>query len=341
MDGRADLRHQVEQRIRRGDERVRAARGPAPGARLRRGRAGRARRGRMHAARIRRHESAGAGEIDSEEEFIASPRPYPRIAQNSIEAREFAGEMESETAGACQLLPQVAALVDLEIRMARVIRDLPWRDRQLAHRDARQLQLHEIADPLDRPELRLRGKPCTQAVGRHVRAHREHEAGRVAQRRVGQRRDADAVARIAQLDLDRVLLEHRRQRPAQLGHQLREARAQVVVHVDRKRLRAPAGRRERAQVAGELQPVAEQRLRGASTQPLRVPGQREIAVHELQQQEIRDLRHAAAPPDSRAASASLRCVSSPWVIPLKSTAGRSRIFSLRGSSADEEVEIHR
>ena len=41
--------------------------------------------------------------------------------------------------------------------MARVIRDLPWRDRQLAHRDARQLQLHEIADPLDRPELRLRG----------------------------------------------------------------------------------------------------------------------------------------------------------------------------------------
>ena len=86
MDGRADLRHQVEQRIRRGDERVRAARGPAPGARLRRGRAGRARRGRMHAARIRRHESAGAGEIDSEEEFIASPRPYPRIAQNSIEA---------------------------------------------------------------------------------------------------------------------------------------------------------------------------------------------------------------------------------------------------------------
>ena len=29
------------------------------------------------------------------------------------------------------------------------------------------------------------------------------------------------------------------------------------------------------------------------------------------------------------------------VIPLKSTAGRSRIFSLRGSSADEEVEIHR
>ncbi|ABA52807.1 hypothetical protein BURPS1710b_A1206 [Burkholderia pseudomallei 1710b] len=212
MDGRTDLRHEVQQRVRGRDERIRAARRPAARPRLKRGRTRRRRGGRVRAARIRRHESARAGRerIGRSVHRAISPSPANRPELHR-ESREFAGEMKCEAARAFELFPHLAALVDLEVRVARVIRNLPRRDGQLPHRDARQLQLHEIANALDGTELRLRGKARAQAVGRHVGAHGEHEARRVAQRRIGDRRDLHAVAHVAQLDLDRVLLEHRRQ----------------------------------------------------------------------------------------------------------------------------------
>src|SRR5919108_1269442 len=72
------------------------------------------------------------------------------------EPRELARDMHSDAAGGFQLSPELVRLIELEIRKARVIGNLPWRDRKGYGRNTGQLQRHEVANLFDRPDLQLR-----------------------------------------------------------------------------------------------------------------------------------------------------------------------------------------
>src|SRR5262249_31723295 len=107
------------------------------------------------------------------------------------EIRELAGLMDGDAAGPLEGAPQLMGAIQLEVRKPRVIGNLPWRDGHRLQRDARQLQIHQIADLLDRTDLHLRREPAAQVLGRNVGTRREYERGSVEQGLVGHAADAD------------------------------------------------------------------------------------------------------------------------------------------------------
>ena len=58
-----------------------------------------------------------------------------------------------------ELFPHLIAAIQFEVREARVERQLARRDRQRTQPDAGQLQIHEVADPLDLVRSRDEGRP--------------------------------------------------------------------------------------------------------------------------------------------------------------------------------------
>src|SRR5690349_25107667 len=97
---------------------------------------------------------------EREKRSLAADRP-----ELQLEARKLARDVHREAARALELLPQlVVAGVELEVVEARVVRDLSRRYRQGPQADARQLQVHEVADALHRPDLGLRGKARAQCL---------------------------------------------------------------------------------------------------------------------------------------------------------------------------------
>ena len=160
-----------------------SAAAPAAGAA---GRVARRRAGPRPAAAGARSRRAGLNgssmsAIDDARLSRESPRtPSPRPGNSPATCRRHA-------ARGLELLPQLAGLIELEVDEAGVKRNLPRRDRHGVHRHARQLQVHQVADLLDRPDLELRREAPAQLLGRQVGARRQDEHRRAC-RAPGRRR---------------------------------------------------------------------------------------------------------------------------------------------------------
>ena len=178
----------------------------------------------------------------------ASCGSHDRIAQNSSSRPgKVAGDVHRQAARLLELLPQVVvARLELEVVEAGVVRDLARRHRQRLQRDARQLQVDQVADALDRADLDLRRKARAQRLARHLRVDREHEGARcAAARRRGSppraRRACGPAARCGWPSAPAPSTGLRR-RSSISG---RKQRRQVVVHVGRE-ARPRGARRERS-----------------------------------------------------------------------------------------------
>src|SRR5690606_36305016 len=103
-----------------------------------------------------------------------SPRPCvfmpssPDRPQLQVQAGEVVAEVERDAARGLQLAPQRRLLVELEVQVAGVVRDLPGRHLHRGHADAGQLQVDQVADLLDRPDLGLLRKLPAHLLGRGV-----------------------------------------------------------------------------------------------------------------------------------------------------------------------------
>src|SRR6185437_1963849 len=106
--------------------------------------------------------------------------------------REIAGLMNGDAAGTLERAPQLVAAIQLEVGKSGVIRDLPRRDGHWLQSDARQLQIHQVADLLDGADLHLRRESAAQVLGSDVGARRQHECRGVEQALVGDAADTDA-----------------------------------------------------------------------------------------------------------------------------------------------------
>ncbi len=175
-----------------------------------------------------------------------------------------------------------------------MIRDLPGRDRHRLQADARKLQIDEIANLLDRADLHLRGETSAQIFRRHIRARRQHEGGGIEQARIRNARHADAELLVGERDRNRVLLHHDTERRAQRVDHGIERGAQGVVAVGRKLGRSARGRRERRQLAGDLEGQAIQLLGMQRRARGQMRHHRLIPVDDLKHQEVRDLRCPSA-----------------------------------------------
>src|SRR5262245_12578893 len=84
-------------------------------------------------------------------------------------------------------------LVEFEVDEPREIGNLSQRNRYGVNGRARQLQINEIANLLDRPDLELVRKTSAEILGWNVGARRQNEHRRAVQRSVGNGGHADAV----------------------------------------------------------------------------------------------------------------------------------------------------
>src|ERR1700732_160037 len=83
------------------------------------------------------------------------------------EIREIPGLVNRDAARALESAPQVAAAIELEVRKARVIRNLSRSYSHGLQSDAWQLQVHQVANLLHRPDLQLRRETTSQLLRRH------------------------------------------------------------------------------------------------------------------------------------------------------------------------------
>src|SRR5262249_44876599 len=126
--------------------------------------------------------SAGAGRPGATRPAgigMITVRSAPRSANGSsgtahrpeleLEAGELARDVHRERPRLLGHLPEIPAALQLEVEEARVIGDLPRRYRQAAQHDARQVQVHEVADALDRPDLHQGGQARREPRGPHRR----------------------------------------------------------------------------------------------------------------------------------------------------------------------------
>ncbi len=127
------------------------------------------------------------------------------------------------------------------------------------------------------PILTCAGNSRRSCLGRHIGLHDQHKARRTQDRAIDDRADPHAVAPLLQRDRDRGLLEHRRQRSAQIGDDRRKAALQIVVAVGGVVVGPPRRLGEGGELAGHLHKARNRALPGG------------------------DRRH---PPNARAASAS-------------------------------------
>src|SRR5262249_31752246 len=123
-----------------------------------------------------------------------------------LETGELAREGHCEGSRLLGLLPEVAALVQLEVEEARVVGDLPRRHGQAAERDTREIEIDEIPDALARADLHQRQQAGLQSLGGKLRLGREDEAGRPPEIAVRDERDANPVRSVLQVDRNGVAL---------------------------------------------------------------------------------------------------------------------------------------
>ena len=95
-----------------------------------------------------------------------SPANRPELHRQS---RELASDVQGHPTGALELIPEIAALIDLKVREPGVKRNLPRCDGQRDYGHTRQRQPHQVGDLFDRPDLQLQGEPAAQFLRRHIR----------------------------------------------------------------------------------------------------------------------------------------------------------------------------
>src|SRR5207237_168612 len=91
------------------------------------------------------------------------------------QAGEIARDMHGDHSRRFERLPVLALAIELEVGVARVVRNLTRRHRQRRGADAGEMRNDQVADLLRRPELYLRREMQPQRVGRQIGADREHE----------------------------------------------------------------------------------------------------------------------------------------------------------------------
>src|SRR5690606_33492813 len=153
----------------------------------------------------------------------------PDGPEHYFQPREFAGNVEGETARALQLCQVFGAEFQGEIGLARVEGDLPRCHRHGSDADARQVQVDQLANPLHRPDLEVRRQPLAQFLRITVGTGGEYEGGIAEQLVIVQWRYLDAVLTLLQGQFDGVLLQHHGQNLADGDHQFAEARSLVAV----------------------------------------------------------------------------------------------------------------
>ena len=126
------------------------------------------------------------------------------------------------------------------------------------------MKVDEVADFFDRANFDLCGKLFAHLLTGQPGGDRKHEHRALDQFLVGDHGDAHAIGTLQKLNLERVLLQHHRQRPAQIVHQRREASGEIVVVIGR----IVTGS---STVAGKCREVPRQHQE-LRVQPLRVQG---------------------------------------------------------------------
>ena len=164
-----------------------------------------------------------------------SPWRPPWLSSDSpklqAQVGKFSGDVNRETTRGLHLLPMGAVAIQLEIRGSGMERYLPWCDRQRTNADARQRHIHQLADMFHGTDLDLRREQSPQRLGRHIRLRRQNKVGAAQDGTIRQRSDPDALPPFLQRNSNRVLLDHRGQRSAQIGDHRRKAALQVLVSV--------------------------------------------------------------------------------------------------------------
>src|ERR1700730_1580097 len=78
--------------------------------------------------------------------------------QLHLQAREIPRHMDGKPTRCLHLLPMRAVAIQLEVSRSRVERNLPRRDRQRAHRNAREQNIDQVANVLYCADFHLTGK---------------------------------------------------------------------------------------------------------------------------------------------------------------------------------------
>src|SRR5579864_4334375 len=213
--------------------------------------------------------------------------------QLHFEAGEIAGDVQRQPTRGLHSLPMRAVAVELEIRLAHVIGNLPRRDGQSTKGDARQGAVNELAYALDRPELHLGGEIASQAFGLDIGLDRQHKGGGCEKGPILDRRDMHAVAPLLQRYRYRRLLEHGAERLADAAHHRTERGGKVVMLVVREGRRPFVRRGEGRELPSELQRDGIKRLGMDMTRDSQMGKERLIAIDRLKQDEIGDFGDAA------------------------------------------------
>src|SRR5437867_10831030 len=92
-----------------------------------------------------------------------------------LESGELARDMHRERPRLLGHFPEVSASIQLEVEKFRVIGDLRRRDGQAAQRDAREIEIDQIPDALDRTDLDECRQTGLKPLGLELRLGGEHE----------------------------------------------------------------------------------------------------------------------------------------------------------------------
>ena len=176
-----------------------------------------------------------------------------------------------------------------------MVGDLTRRHRKAAQRDPRQVEIDEIPDALDGPDLHERRQAGLEPLGLELRLRGEHEPRGLHEIAVGDGGDPQPVGARLQLDRDRAALQHHRHRAPDVGDDGPERSGEIVVTIDGIRDGPAAVAGERGELARELEA---RRVHGFRVQRC---GRRQVgeegleSIDGLQPQELGDLGDAARP----------------------------------------------
>src|SRR5262245_30295447 len=122
-------------------------------------------------------------------------RSTPRSANGSsgtahrpeleLEPGELAGDVHGQRPRLLRHFPEIAGAVQLEVEESRVVGDLTRRYRQAAQCDPRQVQIDEIPDALDGPDLHERRQARLEPLGLELRLRGQYEPRGLDQVAVG------------------------------------------------------------------------------------------------------------------------------------------------------------
>jgi hypothetical protein len=101
---------------------------------------------------------------------MENPPSHRESPRTPSPTREISRDVDCHAAGVLQLIPQLVRLIEFEIRIARVIGDLPRRDRNRYDRHSRKTLSYEIADLFGGRDLHLRRESLSHVFRGTIRS---------------------------------------------------------------------------------------------------------------------------------------------------------------------------